>query len=367
MACKSPATSLSGCRFKRLPGRLLLFPGDVSRHVTMNTLPADTIYIAFDVTVSADATTDDAGSADAAVADVAANFSFEMLSSTSGAVLSTPPLSSSASLPPSPSPLSLSDQRAVYSLRRRRSDQQSAPRLANVEDVSRWGTPVGVLRLPEAASDALNALVAADAARLDQRYGRRGSFAVFQSPNKFNLFEHADENGDPYPSVSTLRGLVRDAMLTYLGNTCDCALTSGPSTAQSSCDKQHGRWQKWFAGGGKQLSVTSSWVNIAGKKQRSINQLAHNHLVYGTSVTGVYYAASGWSDAAAKQAGERGGVNSTNLWLIRPTHLSSRLTATSMAVQPTPGTMLIFPTFLQHLADVHGGDEDRISVAFNAE
>ena len=30
-------------------------------------------------------------------------------------------------------------------------------------------------------------------------------------------------------------------------------------------------------------------------KQRSINQLAHDHLVYGTAVTGVYYAATGWS------------------------------------------------------------------------
>ena len=365
-----------------LPGKLLLFPGDVSRHTTMNTQPADSIYISFDVEIDAnavngainapastpnnvhdagDAVVDDADhvnqdvNADGAVTGA---HDFELVSS-AGETLD-----------------SSLDQQEVYTLSRRtKYNQQHSPsstpsppqpplpKLAEVEDVSRWGTPIGLLRLPDLVE--LNKLLAADASRLDNRYGRRGNFAVFQSPNKFNLFEHTDEHGLEYPSVAKLRSVVRDTIMAYLGQTCDCATASGPSRSGTTCDTQQSRWQRWSERG-KQLEVTSSWVNIAGKAQRSINQVAHSHLVYGTSVTGVYYAASGWSDAAAKAAGKQNNTNSTNIWLVRPTHLSSRLSQMRKSYQPTPGTLLIFPTFLHHLADIHGGDEDRISVAFNA-
>ena len=111
---------------------------------------------------------------------------------------------------------------------------------------------------------------------------------------------------------------------------------------------------------GKGYKVTSSWVNIAGKTQRSINQMAHNHLVYGTAVTGVYYATSGW--AAPENASAV-----TRIQLVRPTHLGSLLSPTTLSIRPLPGTLLLFPTFLDHAADIHTGNTDRISVAFNAQ
>jgi hypothetical protein len=204
-------------------------------------------------------------------------------------------------------------------------------------------------------ADQLNSAIAADAARLDSRYGRRGDFAVFQSPNRVNLFDLTDENQLDYASFVEFRALAHNALIAYTGVASDCVSVAGPKFWHGQCRKQTKKWREW-ATAGKQLQVTSSWVNIAGKTQRSINQMAHNHLVYGTTVTGVYYATSGWSSVD----------NATRIQLIRPTHLASRLTPTTLSIRPLPGTLLLFPTFLDHAADIHAGDQDRISVAFNA-
>ena len=108
--------------------------------------------------------------------------------------------------------------------------------------------------------------------------------------------------------------------------------------------------------GGSKYRVTSSWVNIAGKAERSINQIAHNHAVYQSAVTGVYYTTSGWSSPASHTA----------IQLVRPVSMASKIGPSMIAIKPKAGTLLMFPSYLLHAADVHLGDEQRISYAFNA-
>ena len=132
-------------------------------------------------------------------------------------------------------------------------------------------------------------------------------------------------------------------------------VSDGAASAAAACERQSKQWLKWSAQNNP-FKVSASWVNIAGNTQRSINQVAHNHLVYKTSVTGVYYATSGWSTAE----------NATTIQLLRPSPFPGTLSAAALSIDPTNGTLLIFPTFLSHAADVHAGESNRISLAFNA-
>eukprot|EP00729_Bicosta_minor_P010296 gene10296-10741_t len=93
-----------------------------------------------------------------------------------------------------------------------------------------------------------------------------------------------------------------------------------------------------------------------GKVERSINQIAHNHLVYKTAVTGVYYATSGWANAS----------QATAIQLIRPCSLESKIGPSMLSIKPKAGSMLLFPSYILHAADIHLGDQKRVSFAFNA-
>lgn len=41
--------------------------------------------------------------------------------------------------------------------------------------------------------------------------------------------------------------------------------------------------------------------------------------------------------------------------------------ASVASIDPVPGTLLLFPSWLSHSADLHVGDEPRISIAFNVK
>jgi hypothetical protein len=116
-----------------------------------------------------------------------------------------------------------------------------------------------------------------------------------------------------------------------------------------------GRWKEHLSTG-PFPRVTSSWINMARFGQRSINQISHNHVVYGTTMTGTYYVTSGWSDPA----------NHTNIQLVRPGFMGSEIGGHTIAFKPDPGMLVIWPTYLKHAADVHTGDMERVAVAFNA-
>ena len=296
------------------------------------------------------------------------------------------------------------DMTGLYNIRRKVGakvdfDAAALDVLSNVEDTTRWGTPIGLMQLEDFKPGAghgsehvarhtqqLNEALVQDATQLAGLYRRKQKFAVFQSPNSVNLFTL--DNG-LYPAVEELKPFVRNAILAYTSATPDCSTLEGSASSAASCRKQTAQWQKWASGimvangynnrnskvtnpkskkaGGKESTtnvqaaagvykVTSSWVNIAGKVERSINQIAHNHIVYKTAVTGVYYATSGWANASG----------ATAIQLIRPCSLESTIGPSMLSIKPKAGSMLLFPSYILHAADIHLGDQERVSFAFNA-
>lgn len=404
-------------------GGVVLFPGDVPRMVTANFLVGDVVYISFDLKRKSN----DENECAAAGAEVGA------VKGTSGAnvgkgadtggagteheIVITPSagMHINASPPNSPSgtrhvlkvlPMHAPDMSELYAIRRKAASKVDAANidvLSNVEDTTRWGTPIGLMHfkfkpgagLPVAPAPAddhdhdhvamqtqqLNDALVQDATKLAELYRRKQKFAVFQSPNSVNLFTLS--NGQ-YSAVETLKPFVKTAILAYTSATPDCSTLEGSASSASSCRKQTAQWQNWaseimVANGynnnrnsnvknsrketKKQTKaaagiykVTSSWVNIAGKVERSINQIAHNHLVYKTAVTGVYYATSGWANAS----------QATAIQLIRPCSLESKIGPSMLSIKPKAGSMLLFPSYILHAADIHLGDQKRVSFAFNA-
>ena len=67
--------------------------------------------------------------------------------------------------------------------------------------------------------------------------------------------------------------------------------------------------------------------------------------------------------------------NATRFNIMKPfrfdgvsSHAHSGLTEAGVAsIDPVPGTLLLFPSWLSHSADLHVGDETRISIAFNVK
>jgi hypothetical protein len=150
-----------------------------------------------------------------------------------------------------------------------------------------------------------------------------------------------------------------------------------------------------------------------------IYQEAHDHLGWGSGVSGVYYASYGWPDpdppptsplAAGGSASVGGGgdgsveagskrrsklanrqrkpardrdggfvtpkglpgsgTNSTLFNLVKPFEFAGAADAgpfSFLSIDPTPGTFVIFPSWLRHSADVHIGPSRRISVPFNIQ
>lgn len=111
-----------------------------------------------------------------------------------------------------------------------------------------------------------------------------------------------------------------------------------------------------------------------------------------TSITGVYYSDSGWSsdsrDDEPRDTHENlpfeskdfsiGNFvwdtsafsdNATMLGLERPTLFDGlrKWGNKYAAMRPEAGTMILFPTWLPHAADIHFGDRPRKSVAFNVD
>merc|ERR1719272_1396264 len=115
---------------------MVLFPGDVPRMVTMNPLIGDVVYISFDFKRKSD---DDCSADDENIYEIVA------ASSNQAGASSTP--TSSSSLPPLPLPLPsrlrIGDMKEVYTIRRK-ADQHVV--LSDVEDATRWGTPIGLMQ-----------------------------------------------------------------------------------------------------------------------------------------------------------------------------------------------------------------------------
>ena len=102
----------------------------------------------------------------------------------------------------------------------------------------------------------------------------------------------------------------------------------------------------------------SAWANVL--RNGGYNSV-HNHP--NCLWSGVYYVARGEPDPTPKENGKlelldpRGGIN---MVYIEKNVLDGRY-----VIEPTPGLMIVFPSWLKHMVHPYYGKGERISVAFN--
>jgi uncharacterized protein (TIGR02466 family) len=146
----------------------------------------------------------------------------------------------------------------------------------------------------------------------------------------------------PSPAVQTLREWILEAVQHMIGTTLEYVKTVGLNRRFS---------------GSVQLQA---WANVS--RRHHFHRL-HNHP--GNAWSGTYYVASG-TDAEA--AANTGGT----LELIDPrpftemTYVPGDPYGQRIPIQPVPGMLVVFPSFLYHFVNPHTGDGERISIAFNA-
>ncbi|WP_189988184.1 2OG-Fe(II) oxygenase family protein [Thalassobaculum fulvum] len=206
--------------------------------------------------------------------------------------------------------------------------QQSVPDVC--EPVLEWGFAVPMMRwrLPEA--DALNndlrAVILAREARGDE--ARVSNVGGWQS--------RADFLDGTQPCVVALRGhlisLIRSVMASPVGG--DLSRIEG------------------------QIGLTG-WANV--NRDGDFNRV-HDHA--GSHWSGVYYVDTGRPDPGSELNGAiefldpRPSINMP---------IPGYRTASALAVTPSPGEFVLFPSWLQHYVLPFRGSGERISVAFNAQ
>lgn len=354
------------------PGKMIVYPSNAPRHVTVNSYSTDVVYVTFDFTRSSNANVNRHDAMDEPSAACKHHVLFANGTDTLAAAADGE-RDDEAAVPKQPRDIS-----ELYTIRNSSlcNSVEVSLELTEVEDVVRWGTPVGIARLDPAAPkvDQFNRALLQDATSLEKQYElKRGQDAVYQSPNNINLFavtqQQSTESSDrDFPAMQTLKAVAEAASLKYASVAQDCKVVEGPGLKENACAEHDRRLQHYLKEKSeKPFKVTSSWLNIASKDQLGINQLSHNHLVYRTSVTGVYYVATGYSDLDEDDYGAYGKVRSTAIRLTRAQSLAENmLHPRFITFYPSPGSILLFPSWLHHAADVHQGDEDRVSYAFNA-
>lgn len=104
----------------------------------------------------------------------------------------------------------------------------------------------------------------------------------------------------------------------------------------------------------------SGWANIV---RRGGYHKMHNHA--GATWSGVYYASTGEENdpAIPPDSGTIEFLDPRMAPALVP--LPGPPTSKDLMMKPVPGLMLVFPGWLYHAVNLHSGDSERISVAFN--
>lgn len=100
-----------------------------------------------------------------------------------------------------------------------------------------------------------------------------------------------------------------------------------------------------------------AWANV--------NRASHfnkTHTHPGATWSGTYYVDPGNSPANADHGTP---LQLIDPCLVRDSTFFPGLIRTSVYVQPSPGMMIIFPSYVPHMVFAHRGDRPRISIAFN--
>lgn len=254
--------------------------------------------------------------------------------------------------------------------------------LSGVFEFGLFSTPVAVYHIDGKQRESLNKrlLAVADEAAADESSGYGGfhrrweGHGVFQTGRKLLAGEL-----EPGSALADLRAAIYrsiQAMLssapTSAGEGCSNVFTAEPGTCEV-------RQQQKDEVGHVTLDITSSWLNKIKKvdpQATSIYQGSHDHMGWKSGISGVYYASDGWS---TRNDDEDGGIippdaphrAATRFNIMKPFRFDGVAPRTAegtnkfLSVDPTPGTLLLFPSWLPHSADLHVGDEPRISIAFN--
>ena len=101
----------------------------------------------------------------------------------------------------------------------------------------------------------------------------------------------------------------------------------------------------------------SAWANV--NRRGDFNQM-HTHP--GATWSGVYYVDHG--ESASGAAGTPIQLSDPNP--ARTNIFFPEFSASNVLLQPAPGLMILFPSYVPHAVLAHQGDRPRISVAFNA-
>ena len=336
-------------QLRMLPGFVLLAPGNVPRSTSVSAGKDPTVYITFDIVESRRSPADGDGAAQ-----------FVARHKVVG------------------DPSSRTEDFALEGVGAR-----AGTSVSDVFEFDFFSTPVAVFHFDGDKGAALNrGLVAvASSAEADQA-GNGGYGGHHQKWTEHGVFQTgrgllAGDTGEA-SVLADLRAAIYRSIQTMLssapqktqGEGCANVFTAEPGTCEvrQKQKNEHGH---------ATLDITSSWLNKIAKvppHAGSIYQGSHDHMGWKTGISGVYYATDGWS---TREDGDDGGFITPGD--PNPNRVCSRFNImkpfrfdgydsesnTFASIDPTPGTLLLFPSWLPHSADLHRGDEHRISIAFN--
>ena len=106
----------------------------------------------------------------------------------------------------------------------------------------------------------------------------------------------------------------------------------------------------------EELYVTSCWANVNGR-----GHAHHDHTHPNNFLSGVYYVKTPPRSGGIVFSDPRPQAN-----VLAPSVTERNLfNANVQRFEPKEGTMIVFPSWLEHMVEANHGDDTRVSVAFN--
>lgn len=105
------------------------------------------------------------------------------------------------------------------------------------------------------------------------------------------------------------------------------------------------------------IAVTSAWLNVNDSRQ-----CMNSEHVHGDVFSGVFYL------QAPKESGKLCISNPAinKMWQgCSLTSQKNQFTKESIKIEPTEGSIILFPSYLPHSVETNNHDEERISISFN--
>ena len=160
-----------------------------------------------------------------------------------------------------------------------------------------------------------------------------------------NLFDYIDHLKGPAPRLSEALQMLSDAVHSFAAETL---------TALDSKNSTH------------EVRVPAVWANV---NERGHSNSRHTHP--NCFLSGVFYVDVGWGGNSTEKGGDdqpsetAGGGGRLIFHDPRDGSRSHPLAKPPVAVTPTAGLMVLFPSWLPHSVEPHEGPSSRLTVSFN--